>query len=176
MAQGSQGLTGAQGVQGDAGPGSVGGLYLILGTTSGGGNDFLELLTANSNIELLIWCDKDAFGAYWMANDASVTAGSVTIINQEVANSKGDRSRGFMLLPMFYNDLAFGSGAQDEAFEKGGQSDGGKMAWNGKFTAIEGATITRWDVTLNNFPTSGSDCSVVVYANGTGSAQVVTVP
>ena len=106
-----------------------------------------------------------------MANDASVTAGSVTIINTEVVTSKDDS-----LHPMFYKDLAFGGGAQDAALEDGGDNDGGKMGWNAKFTAIEGATITGWDVTLNNFPTKDSDCDVVVYADNAGAASVVVVP
>ena len=116
---------------------------------------------------------RDAYGAYWLAKDAAVTAGSVTIVNHVVLNTKVS-----MEALTFHKDLVNGGGAQDEhiSLEKGGDNDGGKMAWNAVFTAIQGASISRWDVTLNNFPTSGSDCDVLVWNNNGGAAGVVVVP
>jgi hypothetical protein len=50
------------------------------------------------------------------------------------------------------------------------------MRWNAIFTAIEGVAVSKWNVTLNNFPTTASDCKVVVDASNGGTASVVVVP
>ena len=171
---GAVGAVGAQGATGAAGPGSVGNVYVIPGDDSdAGGLDYLSLSTPNGHVELRVWCMKNVNGAYWLANDAAVTAGAVTIVNHVVVDSKQDGNKAKVV---FHKDLVNGGGAQDATLDNGGNADGGKMHWNANFTAIEGGTYTRWHVTLSNFLVDKGDCTVVVYDNNGGAASIVIVP
>ena len=130
----------------------------------------MSLNTPNGNVELLIWCNPAASGAYWLANDAAVTAGSVLIINETIR----DRADGQDL--DFYNDLVNGGGAQDSYLPTGGASNAERMLWHSIFTANQGGTLSKWDVYLTNFEVGNADCTATVYGNNAGTQQVVTVP
>jgi hypothetical protein len=95
----------------------------------------------------------------WFAESPAVTAGSVRVLN----NIDGD---GINL----FNDLAYGSGGQDRGFPSTGFQ--GTWPWHGVFTADEGGTLTRWDITVVG--SAGGNCTAVVYASGaTGAVYLV---
>jgi len=102
-----------------------------------------------------------------MANDVSVTAGSVTIFNQADGSTLE-----------FFTDLVNGGGAQDEAVPA--HTNNG---WSGVFTSNEGGTLTRWDVQVGvaaglgvgkKGATPSGDCQALIYGSGGGSSVLVT--
>ena len=132
----------------------------------------MSLNTPNGQVELLIWCNESANAAYWLANDAAVTAGSVIIVNQV-----RDRDRAYGR--SVHNDLVNGGGAQDshELLDAAGKASSGAMEWEGIFTANQGGTVSQWEVVLTNLgSTSGGDCTAMVQSSNAGTQQVVVVP
>ena len=162
--QGEAGPPGPQGPQGEAGPpgpGSVGMVYTIPGSGGGAGGGELNFTTANRHVYFTVTCNYGFAGddeAYFVANDPTVTAGSVvTTIDVD----------GQTLLT--FNDLAYVAGGQDqdEAFA----SLAHPWPWHGVFTVDEGGTLTRWDVT--SMGSLGENCTVIVYTSGGGPGTVV---
>jgi hypothetical protein len=96
--------------------------------------------------------------AYWFAGPG-VVAGEIAITNQ----LDGEPLQAF-------NDLEFNQGGQDRA-TVGGNPQLGAWPWHGVFTANDGGTLSRWDVTVTG--SAVGDCTAVVYANGGGVANVV---
>ena len=92
---------------------------------------------------------------FFFANKPSVTAGSVLI----AVNVDGQAL-------LTFNDLAYNAGGQDRAF-----ASNHPWPWHGVFTANQGGTLTRWDVTSTG--SSGANCTVVVYATGAGKGTIV---
>ena len=124
------------------------------------GGGFLNLLTSGGRAELTLTCNYGGPGdseALWAA-DGSVTAGSIKIFNA-VDGRPIDA----------FNDLAGGLGAQDRAFSSTGYQ--GTWPWHAVFTAVDGTTISRFDVTMNGSPTG--DCTVVVVPYNLDSGTVV---
>jgi len=166
-ALGPQGPQGTQGPQGDAGPpgppgsGAVGSVYVIPGTGGTFGGGYLTLSSANGDLELQIYCNYGSAGENqtgFFADSPSVTTGS-TLVTVDID--------GYPLA--IYDDLSYGSGGQDHGFSPPNYE--GTWPWHGVFTADENGTLTRWDVTSDG--TSTGDCTVVVYANAGGNANVV---
>jgi hypothetical protein len=160
---GAQGPSGAQGVSGPPGPpglASVGTAYLIPGTGGTYGGGYLSLETPNSNAKLQITCNYSLVGdneAFWFAG-TGVLAGQIAITNQ----LDGQPLKAF-------NDLASNQGGQDRA-TVGGNPQLGAWPWHGVFTANNGGTLSRWDVTVTG--SAGGDCTVVVFANNGGAANI----
>lgn len=113
------------------------------------------LNSPTSRAQLIITCNYGFAGdneAFWFAGHG-VTAGQIATTNQvddEILQA--------------FNELAINQGGQDRAVLPA-------WPWHGVFTANDGGTLSRWDVTVTG--TSGGDCSVVVYANNGGAANVV---
>ena len=174
---GGAGLTGPQGAQGATGPtgdtgptGHTMNFYTIPGETSGGGNDYLSLQTPNGHLELLIWCDPDVTAAYWLANDAAVTAGSTEISYFQQWDYDGTR------LQDRDWDIYNGGGAMNSQLPLGGDASAEKMRWRAEFWVAEGTAVTRWDINLHNREVANADCSVSVTGFNAGTQQVVVVP
>jgi hypothetical protein len=156
---GAQGTTGAQG---PPGPGSVSAVYTIPGSGGTFGGGFLELSTPSARALLTITCNYGSPGdneAFFTAG-TNVTAGQIAIIDL----LDGQPLEAF-------NDLATNQGGQDRATVNG--STELVWPWQGVFTVNDGSTLTRWDVTVTG--SSGSNCTVIVYANN-GGAGLVSQP
>jgi len=152
---GATGGTGATGPTGASGPGSVGAAYTIPGSGGISGGGYIVLNSPTSRAQLNITCNYGVAGdneAFWFAGQG-VTAGQIAITNQV----DGEILQAF-------NELAFNQGGQDRAVLPA-------WPWHGVFTANDGGTLSRWDVTVTG--TSGGDCMVVVYANNGGAANIV---
>jgi hypothetical protein len=152
---GSQGDQDAQGVPGVACPGSVGTVYTIPGSGGIYGGGYLQLQSSNLHFELDVTCSYGSAAeneAFFFADSPLVTTGT---IQTTVAID------GRALLA--FNDLNYNSGGQDRGFP-------GQWPWHGVFTANEGGTLTRWDITVTR--TAGGDCLAFVYANGGGTGTI----
>jgi len=68
-----------------------------------------------------------------------------------------------------FADLQFGLGGQDRAFPN--TSFQGTWPYHAVFTAIEGASTSRFDVTV--FGSAGGACTVLLSSTGLGSATVI---
>lgn len=159
--QGIQGLQGLQGEQGPEGPGSVGTVYVIPGSGGVSGGGYLQLNTVNDRASLSISCNYGFEGdneAYWFAEAQDVVAGDIMIVNQLDGQPL-----------QVFNDLEYNQGGQDRA-EVDGSAQLGDWPWHGVFTANDGGTLTRWDVTIDG--SSGGDCTAIVYANNGGTVSV----
>jgi hypothetical protein len=142
-------------VPGLGGSGPVGSMYTSpgMGGTVGGG--YLELMSANGHVALDVTCNYGPAGdneAFFFAMDPSVTPGSI----QVTVAVDGQPSESF-------NDLGYNLGGQDRAFSTTGFQ--GTWPWHGIFTATEGSTVTRWDITVTG--SSTSNCAALVYGGGT---------
>jgi len=158
--QGIQGTQGPAGPQGPAGAGLTSTVYTVLnGGTYGGG--YLNINTASNRASLLLTCNYGVQGdneILWFANDPSVTAGSIRTFN--AVNGQPVQA---------FNDLAYGSGGQDRGFP----STGGSGAWpyHAVFIAVEGSTVSRFEVTVAG--AANQACTFVVSAVNAGSIFVV---
>jgi hypothetical protein len=152
---GPQGPIGPTGPTGASGPGSVGAAYTIPGSGGSAGGGYIVLNSPTSRAQLNITCNYGVAGdneAFWFAGQG-VTAGQIATTNQV----DGEILQAF-------NELAINQGGQDRAVLPA-------WPWHGVFTANDGGTLSRWDVTVTG--TSGGDCIVVVYANNGGAAYIV---
>lgn len=68
-----------------------------------------------------------------------------------------------------FSDLQYGSGGQDRAFAN--TSFQGTWPYHAVFSAIDGVTVSRFDVTV--FGSAGGPCTVLLYSTGLGFAAVV---
>lgn len=153
---GSQGAQDDQSVPGAACPGSVGTVYTIPGRGGTYGGGYLQLQSSNLHFELDVTCSYGApteNSTLFFADSPVVTTGTV---QTTVAID------GHALLA--FNDLNYNSGGQDRGFP-------GQWPWHGVFTANEGGTLTRWDITVTR--TERGDCLAFVYADGGGTGTVV---
>jgi hypothetical protein len=91
----------------------------------------------------------------------SVTPGSVQIINQTTQTTRTDLQS--------FNDLGYNLGIQDRAFPA--NAGEGTWPWTGTFTAVEGTTVSRFEVTVTG--SSTGDCQVSLVAIGAGDIFVV---
>ncbi len=158
---GPAGIQGIAGPPGPPGPGSVGTAYVIPGSGGSQGGGYLVLTTPSSRASLYVTCNYSLVGdneAFWFAG-SGVSAGSIAIINQ----LDGEPLQAF-------NDLETNQGGQDRA-TRAGNPQLGSWPWHGVFTANDGGTLTRWDVTTTGSP--GGDCTALVYAYNGGTADVV---
>ena len=149
----------SNGQLGSLGTLTVGTRYLIPGsggTLNRGG--YLSILTANGHAQLNITCNRDApndTNAYWIAMHPSVTPGSIEVTTAFAGPTGVSSSTdlGYNLGPNFVEFVPF-------------------RPWKGVFTANEGGTLTRYEVTITG-GFAGTTCTVVVYASGGGPAIVV---
>jgi Collagen triple helix repeat (20 copies) len=165
-AQGLPGPTGAQGLPGPTGAqgaGFVGAVYVIPGSGGSSGGGYLTLSTLSARAQLNITCNYGSPGdneAFWFAGP-NVTAGDIVVVNQ----LDGQPLQTFQ-------DLAFNQGGQDRATVNGSTALGA-WPWQAVFTANDGGTLTRWNVTVTG--SSGGNCTAIVYANN-GGAALVSLP
>ncbi|MCP3167809.1 hypothetical protein [Myxococcus qinghaiensis] len=158
--QKTQGVPGAQIAQGLA-VGTDGTAYTIPGSGGMFGGGYLRLLPSSQRFELDVTCgygfptDNEAF---FFANSPSVTTGTV---QTTVAID------GRALLT--FNDLNYNSGGQDRAFADTWYQ--GQWPWHGVFTANDGGTLTRWDITVTR--TASGNCLAFVYTTGGGTGSIV---
>jgi len=156
-----QGLPGPAGPQGPAGPGLLGATFTIPGSGGSAGGGYLQLTTPNNHAALFLTCNYGFPGdneAFWFANSPSVTAGTVKIFN--VVDGR---------TPQMFTDLQFGSGGQDRAFAN--SSFQGTWPYHAVFSAIEGTSVSRFDVTV--FGNGSGPCTVLLYSLNLGSASVI---
>ena len=130
-----------------------------MGGSAGGG--YLQLTTANNRAALFLTCNYGFPGdneAFWFATSPSVTAGTVKIFN--VVDGR---------TPQMFTDLQYNSGGQDRAFAN--TSFQGTWPYHAVFTAIEGTSVSRFDVTV--FGSASGPCTVLLYSLNLGSASVI---
>ncbi|MFY0571299.1 hypothetical protein ACN28E_46745 [Archangium lansingense] len=158
--QDSLGAQHAQNVQGLVSS-TDGTVYTIPGSGGMFGGGYLQLQSSNQHFELDVTCgygfatDNEAF---FFANSPVVTTGTV----QTTVAIDGRALLAF-------NDLNYNSGGQDRAFADTWYQ--GQWPWHGVFTANEGGTLTRWDITMTR--TADGNCLAFVYTNGGGSGTIV---
>ena len=135
--------------------------YVMPGSVASGGSN-LKLYTKNGQVRLSINCNYGGTlsinnAAYWVAENASVTAGSTSIFN----NVEGQTFQAF-------NDLYFGIGAMDAATVPA-------RPWTGVFTAKQGNALSRFEVTVSDKNPRG-DCLVTLFSIGLGGVTVYASP
>jgi hypothetical protein len=119
------------------------------------------LTTPNNHAVLFLTCNYGFPGdneAFWFAGAPSVTAGTVKIFN--VVDGR---------TPQMFTDLQYNAGGQDRAFAN--TSFQGTWPYHAVFTAIEGASASRFDVTV--FGSASGPCTVVLSSVNLGSASVI---
>lgn len=145
---------------GPMGPGLAGSMWTIPGTGGSAGGGYLQLSTANNRASLFLTCNYGFPGdneAFWFAG-SGVVAGAIKIFN--VVDGR---------TPQMFADLQSNSGGQDRAFAN--TSFQGTWPYHAVFSAIDGANVTRFDVTV--FGSGSGPCTVLLYSTGLGSATVV---
>lgn len=135
--------------------------YVVPGAGGSAGGGYLQLMTPNNHAGLFLTCNYGFDGdneAFWFALAPSVTAGTVKIFNVVDGQT-----------PQMFNDLQYNSGGQDRAFP--GNFFQGTWPYHAVFTAIEGASVSRFDVTV--FGSPGGSCTVLLSSLNLGSASVI---
>jgi hypothetical protein len=134
---------------------------VIPGTGGSAGGGYLQLSTTNNHASLFLTCNYGFPGdneAFWFATSPGITAGMIRIFN--VIDG---------LAPQMFSDLRSGAGGMDRAFPA--TSFQGTWPYHGVFSAVEGTSVSRFDVTV--FGSPSGPCTVLLYATGLGAATVV---